>query len=69
MMSDEEVDLSDIPALDDSFFSGAKLRLPEGKVPVLLNVDEELIEWYQSQGGSIQALLNTALRDYAESHR
>lgn len=68
-MSDDEIDTSDIPLLDESFFANAKLRLPEGKVPVMLNVDEEIIEWYQKQGGSFQGLLNTALRDYAESHR
>lgn len=68
-MPDDEIDTSDIPLLDESFFANARLRLPEGKVSVILSADEELIEWYQSQGGNFQGLLNTALRDYADSHR
>lgn len=68
-MPDDEIDTSDIPLLDETFFDRAKLRLPEGTVSVMVNVDEEIIEWYQKQGGSFQGLLNTALRDYAESHR
>lgn len=68
-MSDDEIDTSDIPPLDESFFANSELRVPEGKVPVLVNVDEEIIEWYKQQGSGIQGLFNAALRDYAESHR
>ena len=35
-MTDEEVDTSDIPPLDDDFFDNAELRLPKGKVPVVI---------------------------------
>ena len=68
-ISDEEIDTSDIPSLDENFFAGAKLRVPKGKVSVLLNVDEEIADWYKKQGSEFQNLVNTALRDYAESHR
>lgn len=40
-MTDEEIDTSDSPPLDESFFAEAKLRMPKGKVAVLVNVDEE----------------------------
>lgn len=30
-ISDEEIDVSEIPALDESFFAEANLRLPQGK--------------------------------------
>jgi hypothetical protein len=33
-MSDHEIDTSDIPPLDETFFANAKLRVPKGKVPV-----------------------------------
>jgi uncharacterized protein (DUF4415 family) len=68
-MSDEDIDTSDIPFLDDNFFSNAKLRMPEGKVSVLLNVDEEILEWYQEKGLDIRNVANSALRDYVETHR
>lgn len=67
-MADEEINTSDIPVLDESFFAKAKLRLPDGKVSMILNADEDIIKWYRSQGGNMQVLLNTALRHYAESH-
>jgi uncharacterized protein (DUF4415 family) len=68
-MSDDDIDTSDISLLDESFFRDADVRLPSGKVSVVLNVDEEIIEWYQKQGGNLHGLINAALRDYAESHR
>jgi uncharacterized protein (DUF4415 family) len=68
-ISDEEIDASDIPPLDESFFADAGLRIPKGKVSVLLNVDEEIADWYKKQGSDFQNLVNTALRDYAETHR
>lgn len=39
-MTDEIIDVSDIPPLDASFFDEAKLRMPPKMVPVTLKVDE-----------------------------
>jgi uncharacterized protein (DUF4415 family) len=68
-MKEEEIDTSDIPLLDDAFFANAKLRLPEGKVPVVLTVDAEIFQWFKSQGAGYQQLINAALRIYAEEHK
>ena len=68
-MSDERVDTSDIPPLDDEFYSAAELRIPEGAVPMLLTVDEDTAEWFQQQSGDFRKNINDALRNYAESHR
>ncbi|NOT46642.1 MAG: 3-oxoacyl-ACP synthase [Acidobacteria bacterium] len=68
-MSDEDIDTSDIPELDEAFFAQATLRLPKGKVPVLLTMDEEIAEWFRRQEGDFRINLNNALRDYAESHQ
>lgn len=58
-----------IPPLTDEFFANAKLRLPKGKVPVLLAIDEEIAEWFKNQEGDFRLNLSNALRDYTESHR
>ena len=50
------------------FFANAKLRLPEGKVPVVMTVDADVFQWFKSQGADYQNLINTALRIYAEEH-
>jgi uncharacterized protein (DUF4415 family) len=68
-MTDDEIDTSDIPPLDDAFFANAKLRLPEGKVPVVMTVDADVFQWFKSHGPDYQNLINTALRIYAEEHK
>jgi hypothetical protein len=68
-MTDEEIDVSDIPPLDDSFFANAKLRMPKDKVSVLVNVDRETNDWFESQGVEAKDLMSAALRIYAETHK
>ncbi len=68
-MSDDEIDVSDIPPLDEKFFANAKLRLPKNKVSVLVNVDKETSDWYESQGIEAKNLMSAALKIYAEVHR
>lgn len=68
-MTDEEIDTSDIPTLDDAFFANAKLRLPKGKVPVVMTLDADVFQWFKSQGADYQNLINAALRSYAEEHK
>ena len=68
-LTDEEIDTSDIAPLDESFFADAKLRMPKGKVSVLLNVDEDVCNWYEAQGEEFRDLMIAALRIYAEAHK
>ena len=67
-MSDEEIDTSDIPPLDEAFFADAKLRVPE-KVSITVNVDADVLEWFRAQGEEFQQRINAALRIYAEAHK
>ena len=67
-MIDQDIDTSDVPALDDRFFSEAQLRMPNGKVPVVMTVDADVFQWFKSQGDDYQTLINRALRTYAEKH-
>jgi uncharacterized protein (DUF4415 family) len=66
-MTDDEIDTSDIPPLDDSFFAKARLRMPE-RVSVTMRVDADLLEWFRAQGEKYESLINAALRSYVESH-
>lgn len=68
-MTDKEIDTSDIPPLEEAFFANAKLRLPKGKVPVVISVDADVIAWFKAQGDEYHKLLNAALRIYAEAHK
>ena len=70
-MSDDEIDTSDSPILDESFFATAQLRLPKDSslVTVTLGVDADVLKWYAAQGDEFQTRINAALRIYAEAHQ
>ncbi|HEY0379129.1 MAG TPA: BrnA antitoxin family protein [Pyrinomonadaceae bacterium] len=68
-MEDEDIDTSDIPPLDDTFFANATLRLPGNKVSVTVDVDADVLEWFKAQGEEFQNRINAALRIYAEAHK
>lgn len=66
-MKDEDIDLSDVPELDDNFFKKAQLKLPE-KLPITIRLDADVIAWFKSQGKGYQTRINKLLRTYMESH-
>ncbi len=68
-MTDEDIDLSDSPALDEIFFASADWRIPADKTPVMLGVDSEVLEWFEDQGSEFQYRINAALKIYADAHR
>lgn len=67
-MTDEEIDTTDIPPLDETFFADARLRMPE-KVSVTLDVNADVLEWFKAQGEDFQQRMNAALKIYAEAHK
>lgn len=79
-MTDEEIDFSDIPVLTDEQLAGMRpLRdiLPQtipNKVRITIRLDADILKWFkdevgQANGGSYQALINMALREYIESQK
>ena len=43
-IKDEDIDLSDIPELDEAFWEKAELRLPESKKGVYIRIDNDVLE-------------------------
>ena len=41
----------------------------KGDVPMVIPVDNDIAEWFHSQGGDFKAQINAVLRDYVEAHR
>ena len=68
-MTDEEIDTSDSPPLDDDFFARAEWRMPEKKTAVTLSVDSEVLKWFEAQGADFPQRVNAALKIYAEAHQ
>jgi uncharacterized protein (DUF4415 family) len=62
---DEDIDLSDIPELDEAFFQEAELR-PPIKKPITIRLDADVLEWFRDQGPGYQTRINRLLRRYME---
>ena len=68
-LSDDTIDTTDVPPLQESFFARAKLRAPRALISVMVRLDPEVVAWFKAQGGDWESRLNAALRIYAESHK
>lgn len=70
-MSDEDIDFSDIPELDEAFFKNAKLvkRQPNTEA-ISIRVDTDTLEWFRATAKKhpeirgYQTLINDVLRTY-----
>ena len=70
-MPDDQIDTSDIPELDETFFETARLVLPAGtrKKTVTMRMDEDVLEWFRSRGKGYSTRMNAVLRAYMLAHR
>ncbi|MBE9193539.1 BrnA antitoxin family protein [Gloeocapsopsis crepidinum LEGE 06123] len=66
-IDDEGIDYSDIPPLTEDFFEKATLRIPAPQVQRLVQIDPDVLKWFQAQSGEYKALINSVLRRYIES--
>ena len=65
-MDDESIDYSDIPPLTEEFFEKATLRIPVSQAHQLVKIDQDILNWFQSQGKEYKASINSVLRRYME---
>ncbi len=66
-MRDADIDDSDIPKLDRSFWKRAKLTMPEPKDRLTIRVDHDVVEWLKRAGSGYQTLINAILRSYMKA--
>ena len=76
VMKDKDIDTSDMPALtleQLARFVPAKLfnrsLYRPVKIPVKINYDADILEWFRSFGKGYQTRINSVLREYMLSHR
>lgn len=71
-MSDEDIDLSDAPAITPEAFARAVLRKGlkpvARKAQITLRVDSEVLDWFRAHGIGYQSQMNAVLRAYKEAH-
>ncbi len=65
-MTDEDIDYSDIPPLTEEFFQNATLRIPVTQAQQLIQLDPDILQWFQAQGGEYKSLINSVLRRHIE---
>lgn len=67
-MTDEDIDYSDIPPLPEEFFEKATLRVPATQAQNWVQLDPDVMVWFQSQGSEYKALINSILRRHIEGN-
>lgn len=65
-MTDTDIDYSDSPPLNETFFQRAKLYVPQSRSVVL---DADVFAWFENQGKEYYTLVNQILRKYMEQHK
>lgn len=66
-VSDEDIDFSDIPELDDAFWEKAQLVEPDRTQPVTIRVKKSVLDTYRSLGKGYQTRMNAVLESYAKT--
>ncbi len=66
--SDEEIDYSDIPELDEEFFKHARLVIPgeDGKKRITIRLSRRVIDFFRGQGKGYQTRIDAVLRAYVD---
>ena len=65
---DEDIDYTDSPELDDSFFTRATIVWPKKK-SVTLRLDTDVLAWFKKRGKGYQTQINRLLRMYMEDQQ
>ncbi|MEH2393218.1 MAG: BrnA antitoxin family protein [Nostoc sp.] len=65
---DTAIDTSDIPELYQQFWETAKMVKPVSQEDTLIQLDQDILDWFKSKGKGYQSLINSALRSYIEQN-
>ena len=67
------IDYTDIPKLTDEWFLRAaregNLATPPAKKPISIKLDEDVLDYFKSEGGRYQTHINAVLRAYMQAQR
>ncbi len=67
-MSEEEIEKGtqdpDTPRWTKKMFESANWLMPKKKVSVHMSLDQDIIDWFKSQGRGYQSRINSVLKSY-----
>ena len=61
-MKDDDIDYSDIPRRDKTFFKKATITWPPAKKQLTIRLDEDVLDWLKRHGKGYQTRINRILR-------
>jgi uncharacterized protein (DUF4415 family) len=67
--TDDQIDYSEIPLLDESFWKNAQKVLPDPTQAVTLRIKQSVLESFKAQGKGYQTRMNAVLESYVRSLR
>ena len=68
--TDETIDYSDIPELDDDFWNTAELVIPDLTQPITLRIKESVLQYFQADGKKgYQSRINAVLESYVKARQ
>jgi uncharacterized protein (DUF4415 family) len=66
-LRENEIDYSEIPALDKSFLKKATAKWPPVKKQLTIRIDADVLAWLRAHGKGYQTRINRILRVVMES--
>src|SRR5271156_1644026 len=66
-IKDSEIDYSDIPPLDKSFYTKATEAWPPAKQQLTIRLDRDVLNWLKANGRGYQTRINRILRAVREN--
>ena len=68
--TDETIDYSDIPELDDDFWNTAEPVIPDLTQPITLRIKESVLQYFQADGKKgYQSRINAVLESYVKARQ
>ena len=66
-LKDEDIDYSEIPRLNESFWDNAVPHQPKNKKRISIRIDNEILEFFKENGKGYQTHMNAVLGSYMQS--
>ena len=68
-VKDEDIDFSEIPELDATFWQEARLVEPDRTEQISLRVRRSVLQWFKRPGKGYQTRINRVLETYVQAQR
>ena len=66
---DADIDFSDIPELDETFWRDAELVEPDSTEQITMRVKRSVLDYFKAGGKGYQTRINRVLESYVRAHR